>query len=501
MINSKKDINIQDAISYYFDGKKLSKHEFIFSMISSLITLVLFYAIYSNWILTNAHWDLGWLKHVTWQNIFQKMPNTCCSTTENNSIYISWLWHFTPFFSIVSALSFLWPFSSFSWFAIFLAMAPALLVFFTCNIFFLQKILFSKFKALNYIFPILLSLSFGSIRAIAFPHYELYFLVFVLSAIYFAAQNSKFLYILSITMAVFLKEDSALYIIILVWFIFFKKISTWYLFKRTLLLLVTPFVYLVSLNFIQVDYPINPSFPNMTNLESQYLGKPLLSHISTNFLVDRLINIVQSNYILIIFIIFLTSIGFLTKNNLTIRLMLSTIPYFFVSIVALSWTKGEMLNYELLPIWTSVMLAVLLSPLYKLQLNNQKKLLTKIILMIFLFFGLINGSVKNIVNVARTPSPDANTVNLLDSLIIEAKENSFILDSNFFVYNQNLVSYNSWLKDLNELTAGQCFIHLPNSNTKKILVKNFSNFGLITNPFQDSSFQVTCLQNKTSSRN
>ena len=57
------------------------------------------------------------------------------------------------------------------------------------------------------------------------------------------------------------------------------------------------------------------------------------------------------------------------------------------------------------------------------------------------------------------------------------------------------------LKDLNELKAGQCFIHLPTSETKKTLVKNFSNFVFVTRQFQDSNFQVTCLQNKKIPRN
>jgi len=497
-MNSNQYLNIQYAIKTHFNGKKVSKNEFIFSVVTFFVTLALFYFIYSNWIITNAHWDLGWLKEVTWRNIFQKMPSTCCSLTESNSVYISWLWHFTPFFSIVSVLSFLWPFSSFSWFAIFLAMAPASLVFFTCNIYFLRKPLFFNFNALNYIFPILLSLSFGSIRAIAFPHYELYFLVFILSSIYFAAHNLKFLYILSIAMAVFLKEDSAFYIIILIWFVFFRKINIWHLFKISLLLLVFPFIYLVTLNFIHVDYPINPSFPNMTNLESQYLGNPLLSHISMNFIFDRLINVFQANFILIIFIFFLLLLGLHTKNNLIIRLMLSTFPYFFVSLTAASWTKGVMLNYELLPIWTSVILCLLLSPIQLLELNNQKKFLTKITVVVFLMFGLINGSAKNIFNVARTLTPDTNTINSLEFLIKDAKKSSFLLDSNFFIYNQSLVTYNSWLKDMNELKAGQCFVHLPTSKTKRILLQNYPRFALITKQFHDSGLRVTCLKDSPS---
>jgi hypothetical protein len=496
----KEDKNIYDSIGTYFSGKKLSKNDFLFSVVVSLATLLIFYRIYSGWIITNAHWDLGWLRQVTWHNVFQKMPETCCSVNESNSIYISWFWHFTPLFSIVSLLSYLWPFSSFAWLALLLAIAPALLVFFTCNIFFLSRKPFSKFKAINYFYPILLSLSFGSIRAIAFPHYELYFLVFVLAAVYSAARNSKFLFFLSIIMLVFLKEDSAFYLVILIWFIFFKKLSTLHLIKTTFLLLTLPIVYLVSLNFVQLDYPINPSFPNMTNLESQYLGKPLLSHISIDFIINRLIHIFQVNFVLIMLIILLACIALLTKNDLMMRLIASTLPYFIVSTFAFSWVKGVMLNYELIPVWSSVMLAVLSYPTQTSD-SNKHIGVSKVFIFLFLLLGLVNGSAKHVISVGLTQTPNVSTMNSIDLIIQEAKKNAVILDANFFVYNPSLVSYNSWLKDLNELNSAQCFIHLPTSKTKKTLAKNFPNFVFDTRQFKNSSFQVTCLQNKKSSRN
>jgi hypothetical protein len=131
--------SIYKYIRFKSNFSKLSKFELLFSVLISLITFVFFYFIYSKHILTNAHWDIGWIKQVIWQNVLQKMPEDCCVSGNLSSPYISWKWHLTPFFSLISLISYLWPFTSNSWLITFFAIQPAFLVFFICLIQFSRK--------------------------------------------------------------------------------------------------------------------------------------------------------------------------------------------------------------------------------------------------------------------------------------------------------------------------------------------------------------------------
>ena len=487
--------NFYEYIRGNFSTRKSSKAEFVFSVAITFFVFIFFFIIYNNWLLTSAHWDLGWIKQVIWRNLDQKMPIDCCSPDGNNSNYISWAWHFTPFFTLLSLISFLWPFSSFSWLVMFLAAAPALLVMLTCNLFFSRENYLFRNKIAHYFFPVVLSFTFGAIRAMAFPHYEIYFLVFILAALYAAIKGSKLFFVLSIILTIMLKEDSAFYLIILVWFVGFKKFKIFYLFKTTFYLLLIPTIYLISLTYIQLDDPINPNFPQLTNLESQYLGKPLLSHISIDFITDRFAKILNANHFLIIFIICLTIIGIKTKNYLTVRLMLSTFPYFIVSLIANSWVKGEMLNYELIPIWTSVVIALLF---FQIGTVNSKRIkeFIRTVFFIFMLAGLLNGSTNQILRKINLPILDHRMLDSIDYTIQQAKSRSILLDTNFFVYNPNLISYNSWLSNFNNVYPNMCFLHLPSSETNFTLKRIYPDFEFDTEPFENSMFKKTCVSAK-----
>jgi hypothetical protein len=488
---SYSDAPIYNFIQKYFPQNKLRKSQFVFSILLALGTFILFYRIYSIWIITNAHWDLGWIKHVIWRNIPQQMPTDCCSVDGSNTAYISWAWHFTPLFSLLSAVSYLWPFSSFSWLLVFLSIAPALVVYLTCAIFFLMNNSHTTFY--KFLIPILLSMTFGTIRALAFPHFEIYFLVFILTIIYFAAKRLKPLYFLSIFFVILLKEDSAFYLIILLWCVFFNKIELKKLLRVSFSLIIIPASYLLILNFINLNDEINPNFPNLTNLESQYLGKPLFSHISIEFLINRFNAIINTNLVLILFIIFITFIGIVTRNNMILRLMVSTIPYFIVALLANSWVKGIMLNYEILPLWVSVFLSILVY--YKdSAMRNSLRNRINFIMVSFLLLGLVNGSTKQIFLTLSYQVPSKNSVKNIEDIIRDAKKESVLLDKNFFVYSPQMVSFNSWLNDNSQFKKGSCFIHLPDSNSKQILqiINPASRFE--TERFQETDFLITCMK-------
>lgn len=484
-------LNPFNVISNKSHFSRLSKGESLFTFIVSLAVFVFFYFVYNKHILTDAHWDTGWIKQVIWHNILQKMPGDCCSSGNLSSPYISWRWHFTPLFSLVSLLSYLWPFTVNSWLISFFALQPALLVFFICLIYFSRKIHLYDRKFLNYLLPVILCFTLGSLRALAFPHFELLYLVFLLAMIYYAARNQKMLFIVFVILILSIKEDSAFYLVILIWFVFFGFIAFKKLLLITTILLTPSIIYLILPSFVDYSDQISSNFTDMTNLQAHYLGKPFLSHITLKFLLLRFSDIVQNNYLIIILQAMLTIFAFRYKEYLILRLMMSTIPFWVVSFLAFSWVKGQMLTYEIIPIWSSVVIAILFLPYYKLKNLISKKIFINLILVI-LMIGTINTSSKFLIKSALIETPSNRSIRIIDKIINQAKSEGIKLDTNFFVYDPRLVSHDSWLYDLNEFKVGSCFLHLPNSDRKILLEKNNSNLSFETIQYMNSSFFKTC---------
>jgi hypothetical protein len=172
--------------------------------------------------------------------------------------------------------------------------------------------------------------------------------------------------------------------------------------------------------------------------------------------------------------------------------MLSIIPFWIVALFAVSWVKGQMLTYEIIPIWSALILAILFLPCNSLKDSVLTKRIAYFILPL-LIFGLINGSTKMLVNNVFNDTPTSKSMERIDAIIEQALAENTKLDTNFFVYNPRLVSHDSWIYDLNNIRAGTCFLHLPDSDRKLTLEKTRSNLGFETIQYRNSSFFKTCL--------
>ena len=470
---------------------RLTKVELLFIFCLSLTTFVVFYFVYSRYILTNAHWDTGWIKQVIWQNVLQKMPYDCCLSGTYSSEYISWEWHFTPLFSLVSLLSYLWPFTANSWLIAFFAVQPTLLFLFTCLIYFSKKVTLFNSNYSNYLVPVLLSTSLGSMRALAFPHYELLYLVFLLAIFYFISRNQKSIVVIFVILILSIKEDSAFYLVILIWAICYGLVRFRKILAASIILLAPSLIYLTYLSFARDSVQISSNFAGMTNLQAHYVGKPFFSHITIDFLASRLTDILQTNFYILFLQFILTVLAIRYREYFILRLMISTIPLWTASLLAVSWVKGQMLTYEIIPIWASIMISILFFPWNKFE-NSILVKVSSYLIIVVLIFGLVNASSKFLIKTTFMTTPNEQSMTIIDDIIQQAKSDGIKLDTNFFVYNPHLVSHDSWLYDLNNFKSGSCFLHLPDSDRKLTLERTNDDLEFETFKYMDSSFLKTC---------
>jgi hypothetical protein len=485
---------LQDSYEFYcsqFKIQSLDKKNVYISFIVSIISLVFFCTVYAHLVLSNAHWDVGWINQVIWKNPMQLMPTDCCSRDGENSAFISWGWHFTPLFTGISLLSYLWPFGQTAWLILFFSLAPSLSVFIVVLLFLsnTKDMKFSlKFKVY---FAIVLSISFGVVRAVAFPHYEIYLVPLILGLILALALNKKFLVVILLFLIISLKEDSIFYVIALIWAIGISRMSTRKIILLSIYLAIIPLAYLLSINFGVFSDPLLINFPNQTNLEAHYLGSPIFSHLSYDFLHERVFLIIRSNFLLIAFTFFLFGLSIILCNSFLMRMILCTIPFWFLSLISLSWVKGTMMTYELLPIWIPILIALIYFP-YTEIVNTIKVKILYFIFLTFLTASLVGGNGRSFIRNLTYEIPTFNTLKDLDYNLKLAKSKGFKIDPFLFSISPKNASYRSSLHDVTHMQDLKCFVHFPGSTTPEIFKAKFNDWQYITTDFEFSGLKLTC---------
>lgn len=462
--------------------RKLQPAEKIAQVIFSTLVFFVLFEVYRNQVSMSAHWDVGWIKHVIWRNPLQEMPNSCCALDGENSKFIAWSWHSIPLFSIFSLISYVYPFSQQTWLITFFALPYAIIVY--CIIYFglisssfsrgPKKVLFISFIST------MIGLSFGVSRSIYFPHYEIYFCSFILLFLFYQKNSSKLPAIISLLLCISVKEDSAFYLVILYLAFFWKFESIRKLVTNSLLILSSSLTYLILLSFISFDDPPNPSFPNQTALQSQYLGSPAFRHLTLNFIYQRLLLNVTDNLFLYLFI---AVIIFIAKSSMigeSLRMLAAIFPHVCVALIGISSVKGGWAVYHQVPIWTTLLIFLIYFQMNFQILNKAKFLVPTIALCIS---SLLSSS---LIYVYDGLKPNHNRT-LIDrnvqSVIDEATSRGDILDSNFFVYNPEKVSIHTWLREYTDFKKDMCLVSLKDS-------KSVSKLSEIT---EDKSPEVTYL--------
>ena len=94
--------------------------------VSTFFVFLVYLKIYYTILMTDGHGDLGWLRIVLWRN-----PSLSLEGFPGYpSSYSSWEWHFLPYISIWSALSYLWPFGDLNYLLLFITLPPVLIFFY-----------------------------------------------------------------------------------------------------------------------------------------------------------------------------------------------------------------------------------------------------------------------------------------------------------------------------------------------------------------------------------
>jgi len=470
--------------------QKLNPWEKTVQVIISTFVFFALFVVYRNQISMGAHWDVGWIKHVIWRNPLQEMPNSCCALDGENSIFIAWSWHSIPLFSIFSLISFVFPFGQQVWLITFLALPYAIIVY--SVIYFgltsvsspraRMKILFVS------LFSTIVALSFGVFRSIYFPHYEIYFCSFLLLFLYYLQKTSKLPSILSLLLCISVKEDSAFYLVILYMVFFWQLESKRKLIANSLLLLSSSLIYLILLSFVSFTDPPNPSFPNQTALESQYLGSPAFRHLTADFLYERIRLNVVDNLLLYLLIALLLLIAKSPAIGYSPRVLYAVFPHVIVALIGIASVKGGWAVYHQIPIWTTVLLFLIYFQMH-FQILNRKVFLVP--LLTLCISSLLSTSSKYIYDGINPPYDRSLIDRNVQSVINQAVSRGDILDTNFFVYNSNKVSIHSWLREYTDFKNGMCLVSLNNSNS----ISKLSEITGDRNPkitFLAIPFQRTC---------
>jgi hypothetical protein len=484
-----------EAISRAIGAKHTSTDSDRLSQFWNILPFVFFFTllvVFHNQLALAAHWDTGWIRHVIWRNPAQHMPETCCAVDGENSNLISWSWHFVPLFSLFSVASYLWPFGEILWTASFFALPYALIVQFMlafARICGRNRINKSSFVSIA-LALIVIGFSLGTFRSIQFPHYEIYYLSFSLMLLYFLIQKRIVMVFLATFLCFSVKEDSLIYLMILYVAFFLSKSNIKRVFTNSLLLCIPALIYLLAMEFLEFADPPNPDFPDQSSLQSQYLGTPPLKHINFGFLLDRIYENLKWNFELYLFVIVLTIAAARRSRSLATRFLLCLSPHVLVAWIGFAETKGIWVSYHQVPIWTSVLLFLLVLEIRYAFFASKAML---VIILIFSLLSYYSFSVpyvaKGLISTGKATSIYAE----VDEVIRSALVGSDVLDSNFFFYDPSLVSVNSWLRDNSQFPKNGCLVHLQNSvapqklqQSLKIEVKSQVPIG--------RNFQRTCFE-------
>ncbi len=410
--------------------------------------------------MTDGHGDLGWLRIVLWRNPslslegFPGYPST----------YSSWEWHFLPYISIWSALSYLWPFGDLNYLLLFITLPPVLIFYFLAKT--LKAIIDPK-PISKKIIIILITLILGTmgpiLPAIAFPHYELWQGALIMAAFYYAKVQRKKIAYGFLFLGTLVKEDASFYFVVILMVLYFT-FDNW---RRFILLassiLFLPLVYLVSNYFIA---------PPNSLLKSQYLGDPPLKHVTIDFLKNRLIENINVRSNLVTFAFFITVLFFCIyyKNMLGLKLILVTLVFFIVGFLGFQTEVGTLRFYRGLPVWMGLVVAYLVLIGKAVNLRN-KSLKFLYLALIPLLFSVgtndFNYLARQLLMIQNIPN-----YQIVENVAIQVKKDNLKTDNHFYLYAPKLLRADAQTLEVNNTQNNSvennkngtaCFVHLAPS--------------------------------------
>jgi hypothetical protein len=320
---------------------------------AAFLTMICFFISYSFFIrhiVLNAHPDIGWISELIWQNPLQQLETQSYKLGWNSG----WEFHISPFLSVASLFSYLWPGLQMTWMATFLAAQVSFIYWplqqiLRFRVFIGEKPLDSIF---SYLIASLLTVGGAVTGSLIFPHYELFQITFFVWMLFGLHCKNRFIFYSSFALFLSVREDSLLFtiVLILVTLPFANQVL-----RRRLAALIALFSSSLGLIFLGRRL----FFDTESIFSSDYLGNPPFDHLSVQFLVQRFELMIENNVWILGTIFCLVTLAVYNKVYRSIASVLPVFGLLGVGLLTFSGAKGTFLFYYSIPFFFFILFSLL----------------------------------------------------------------------------------------------------------------------------------------------
>ena len=363
----------------------------IFGILSAIIPTTLYtnYVIYYFYTGRATLLDVGWFSYLSTHSLSWSITNppVLYSAKTGGSFLTT---HISPFFHLLSILyekllSFI---PQDIYFALFIGICYGVisLSIFIAGVRLLPKVNMLYLLILTLI-SILTSFNGASLALIGFPHIEIAIAAFILLFISLYFSGYKKLSIVPLIFLLLIREDAGFHLfallmmILLIQLLYLKSIKR--LDYTLMLIAIFSFIYSLTVIYIQKHY-----FPGDNALVRIYLGKPIFSHLSADFMKHRLNFIIHNREYLYIPALATLILSLITRNIFLLASLLATTPWIALSLVAITYMPGSLSNYYIFPLIITLSWPIPAFLIYRVYIdeikNNQVYILASVILITLL---------------------------------------------------------------------------------------------------------------------
>lgn len=416
---------IEKLNKLFFEGlPKNRKIDYIDAFIVFTLSIIFFNYFYKH-IILYSHPDIGWIGNLIYRNPLQSLQNQSYKLGWQSG----WEFHYSPFLSIISLLSFLWPFGAIKWLSLFFTLQVVLIYYPVLRIvqrFFIHKGTIKE-KILTNALAIPLSLGGSITGSLLFPHYELYQVAFFTWVFYGILLSNKLIVLVSSFLFLSVREDSFLYagVIILILGVILRA-KAFYLAAAVVLL-----VFLLQLFSRQLLFDTPSIF------KTDYLGDPTLSHINLSHFLTRGELIIKNNYPIFMTFYLILFVGIWQFNKSVLLNSFILIPLLLMGMFSFSPTKGSFSLYYSIPffyIYFPNILLILRANLIRFQR----------VFCFFICMALTLSIPQNnfyILQVASTKIPPGYSEKAFKGALRDAIFLGYPVDSTMYAYGPELMNH------------------------------------------------------------
>ena len=293
--------------------------------------------------------DEGWIGGMIWRS-----PDLYVRVfAEKGSFYNL---HVSPFLSLVSFGSFVFPFNAALWAALFFSLPYVLIAWSLLP----KRDRDTPLKKLVLLIAALLASFSGAIPLhTAYPHFEIWFIVFVVLGVKAYALDYKKTSLLLLILAALVREDFGFYL-------FLPLVSIWFFHGRRNKSFTNEIRVGIGLALYSVVTSIGRIFiAGPVSVETTLFGDPFLSHLSFSFLQDRLTQMITSSSGVLVLTPFLV-MGLIawSYRSVAIHALLIGVPQMGMSFIAflpaaggfelhygITLTAGMLVAYQVLVVF------------------------------------------------------------------------------------------------------------------------------------------------------